>query len=550
MKRKFFLPFVALMCAVFMVSCGGGGSKKSGGSSSDKTTYLKVLPSNAFAIMKVDLGNVLDKSEILENVVVKAAFENSIANAPQKIQDLLNKIYNDPTKSGVDVNSPVYAAVTGVEPVSIVMTIAMDNVNAFEKTLSTISEGEFRSVEKNGMKFVSTGENEIEVAYDNDKIVFAFNENRAYVSEYTTLAQDRMAVNDKRFAGIFNGDDDAKLIIRLEPVLDEMLRAGVVESELKPLIPMLKEVALTAALNFEKGFVALDAELTLPAEVKELVNKVIQKPSKRHFGYIPENSFAVLNYNFDMAQLYPVLEATGMLANIQNSYGVNSQQVKSLLQALSGDYTAAMWFNGDDFEDVQFMAAIDCSDRSLFDLLSAYIAYEMDAVAVDNDVYALNVNRKERFDYYTYESEYYREGYDYYLMYKNGAVMLMPENLYEEMTRNGEFTSLRNSVLDNKTFSSMSENLVIDVKPVRNLVADKVRDSYYPSQDDKTVLEVLNLLNSLRIDFNISNLGVRLNLNDKSANSLKVFFDKVLSIAMQYEMSGNDEYESYPDYCE
>jgi hypothetical protein len=132
MKRKFFLPFVALMCAVFMVSCGGGGSKKSGGSSSDKTTYLKVLPSNAFAIMKVDLGNVLDKSEILENVVVKAAFENSIANAPQKIQDLLNKIYNDPTKSGVDVNSPVYAAVTGVEPVSI--TIAKG------ERLSTLKE--------------------------------------------------------------------------------------------------------------------------------------------------------------------------------------------------------------------------------------------------------------------------------------------------------------------------------------------------------------------------------------------------------------------------
>ena len=550
MKKKFFLPFVALMCAVFMVSCGGGGSKKSGGSSSDKTTYLKVLPSNAFAIMKVDLGNVLDKSEILENVVVKAAFENSIANAPQKIQDLLNKIYNDPTKSGVDVNSPVYAAITGVEPVAAVITVAMDNVNAFEKTLSTISEGEFRSVEKNGMKYISTGENEIEVAYDNDKIVFAFNENRAYVSEYTTLAQDRMAVNDKKFAAMFNGDDDAKMILRLEPVFDEMLRAGVIEAELKPLIPMLKEVALTAALNFEKGFVALDAELTLPAEVKELVNKVIQKPSKRHFGYIPENSFAVLNYNFDMAQLYPVLEATGMLANIQNSYGVNPQQVKSLLQALSGDYTAAMWFNGDDFEDVQFMAAIDCSDRSLFDLLSAYIAYEMDAVAVDNDVYALNVNRKETYNYYTDDFEYIREGYDYYLMYRDGAIMLMPENLYEEMTCNGEFTSLRNSVLDNKTFSSMSENLVIDVKPVRNLVADKVRDSYYPSQDDKTVLEVLNILNSLRIDFNISNLGVRLNLNDKSANSLKVIFDKVLSIAMQYEMSGNDEYESYPDYCE
>ena len=549
MKKNFFLSIATLLCAIFMVACGGG-SKNSGGSGADKTAYLQVLPSDAFAIMKVDLGNLLDKSQVLENIIVNTAFEQGIKDAPKEIKTLLKSIYKNPNNSGVNVKAPVYVALTGVEPVEAVIAIAIDNVKTFEKTLSTISNGEFRSFERNGMKYVSVGEDEVEVAYDNNMIVIACSEYRADVSDYTSLAPDAMAVNDKRFAGIFNGDDDAKLIIRLEPVLNQMLRDGIIEDELRPLVPMLNEIALATDLNFEKGYVALNANLNLPAGFDELIDKLIQEPSKRHFKYIPANSFAVLSYNFDMQQLYPVLESTGLLRNVQDSYGITPQNVKDLLKALSGDYTAAMWVNGDRPEDLQFMAAIDCSDRTLFDLLSAYIAYEMDAVLVDNDVYALNVNRQETYNYYTDDFEYIREGYDYYLMYKDGAIMLMPENLYNEITRNGKFGALKNNAMNNRMFSSMKENLVIDVKPIRDIITDRVRNSYYPDNDDKIALEVMNVLNSLTVDFSISNLNVKLNLNDNSANSLKVIVDKFISIGMQYNLFNDDDDDEYGvDYC-
>ena len=88
MKKIFFFSIATLLCAIFMVACGGGG-KNGGGSGADKTAYLQVLPADAIAIMKVDLGNVLDKSEILSHSVVKVAYEHAIVNTPQEVRSLL-----------------------------------------------------------------------------------------------------------------------------------------------------------------------------------------------------------------------------------------------------------------------------------------------------------------------------------------------------------------------------------------------------------------------------------------------------------------------------
>ena len=547
MKKNFFFSIATLLCAIFMVACGGGG-KNGGGSGADKTAYLQVLPSDAFAIIKVDLGNLLDKSQVLENIIVNTAFEQGIKDAPKEIKTLLKSIYKNPNNSGVNVKAPVYVALTGVEPTEAVIAIAMDNVKTFEKTLSTISNGEFRSFERNGMKYVSVGEDEVEVAYDNNMIVIACSEYRADVSDYTSLASDERAVNDKNFAAVFNGDDDAKLVVNLQLLFNEMLRHGVVEPELKPVLAMLKDVDLYASLNFEKGFVDFKVNANLPAEYGNVIDEFLNEPAKNHFKYIPGNAFAVMNYNFDMLQLYPILESAGVLRELRAN-GLDGEDVKKILKSISGDYTAAIWVNGNDAEDIQFMAAFDCKDRTLFDLLAAYLSYEIDATLLENDVYALNVNREEVFNYYTGENECVRNGYDYYLMYKDGAIMLMPQNLYDKITRDGNFSSLRNSAMDNTIYSSMTDDIVVDIKPLRDILANNIRNAYRTDNDDKMALEVMDMIKSLTVDFNICDLDVKLNLIDKNTNSLKLIVDKVISIGMQYNLfSDDDDDEYYDDY--
>jgi hypothetical protein len=292
---------------------------------------------------------------------------------------------------------------------------------------------------------------------------------------------------------------------------------------------MLQGFALYWSNDFEKGYFASKGDLTLPAELRDAIDSLVKKSTHRHFKYIPAKSFAVASYNFDMVHLYPTLQSTGVLAEL-NANGISNSLVKDILKALSGDYTIACWMNGRDVEDVQLMAAVDCNDRSVFDLLAAYIVYEFDAKKVDTDVYSLKSNIETEYNYYTGEYEIVTRGSDYYIMYKDGALMLMPENLYNELEKDSELQPLRNSIMENSLFASMDNDLVLDIKPIREIVAHEINSA---GEYDKAVLGMLDMLKSITVNFNIYNLDAKWNFNDSSVNSLKFLTDEIVSLVVQ-----------------
>lgn len=497
-----------------------------------KTEYLKVLPANAIVIMKVNVNNLLNKSEVLNHMLVNAAFANAIKDFPEDTKSLLRSVYNNPSASGISVASPIYLACVNVEPNEVVVTIAIDDIRAFENLL-------FNFVDRNhvysrgNMKSVYMDDNEVELVYDSEKIVIVYSENYPNVSAYTNLYPSEMAVNNANLASFFSGYDDAKIVFNLSPIFNTMLREGEIPADMKPYVGMFKDYSVFGSLNFEHGYVDFKINTNMPAQYTELFNKYMRTPTKRHFKYIPANSIAVMSNNLDLMLLYPILESTGVIREIYNNTGIDAQTTKLLLQALSGDYTAAMWVNDNNLEDVQFMAAIDCSDRTLFDLLIAYGSYEMNIRQVATDVYALNVNMEEQYNYYTYEYEYVKNGYDYYLMYKDGAIMVMPENLYNRMAYGNQLLPLSNSALNNPLFAYMTEEFVVDVKPIRDILSTHVNTNYYADDDERMALEVLNIIKSLTLDYINGEVDLRVNLNDASYNSLKVIVDKIISLALQ-----------------
>lgn len=535
MKKRFFLQLFSLICAIFMVACSGDKKSETAGNgkaAATKTEYLKVLPNNAYAIAKIDFDNLLNKSDIRNNLFVNAGIEKVLQDIPDDVRSLVRSIYDNPNNSGLDITSPIYMAVTSVEPANAVITQSVCNVNALENILHKLL-GPNCVVERDGMKFIDINEDEVQIAYDANKLVIACGQYYANVLPYMNLTAERMAVNDKKFASMFKGDDDAKLALNFEPVLNMCVKEGILsESELKPVIGMVKDYSLFASLNFEKGSINFHADVNFPAEYFNLVNQIIKKPAKRHFKYIPVNSIAVLNYNFDLTQIFPILESTGLLNELTKN-GIDAESAKKVLQSISGDYTGAIWVNGDKFSDVQFMFAIDCNDRSMFDMLMAYMTYEFDATVVEEDVYALNVNRKEVYDYYRGEYDHVREGYDYYMMYKDGAIMVMPENLYRNIAINGTLRPLQQNITGNAIFASMSDDLVVDATPVRDIVSNSLRNSTRIDEEDKIGLDVLSMIRSLNFDFNILTFDAKLNLNNTDANSLKVIVDKTINLLLQ-----------------
>lgn len=541
MKKRIFYSFISLLCIFFFVSCSD--SKKSEGTPAlavgkkevVNKEYLKVLPSDALAILKVDFGNVLVKSDVLNHTFVKAAIEKEMADAPENVKSLLKTVLNNPNASGINLNAPVYAAMLDVEPVKIVITLAIGDVNAFEKTLSTLSNDQFVPVEKGGMKYIAD-EREACVAYDSNKLVAVVNASGlgADVADYASLPVDRMAMNDKKYASLFSEDDDVAISVNLETAMQMLVVQGVIEREMMPVVGMIKDFPFYAALDFENGYADLKANVGVSPEYKSLIDKLIRKPNHSHFGYVPGNSLVVLNYNFDLTQLFPILKSSGLM-NELNANGVSDENAKQILAALSGEWTGAMWLEDGDDEKPLFMAAVECSDRSIFDLVIAYLQYEMGATIVGDDVYALYVNTREEYNYYTGEYDVVKEGLGYYVMYKNNSIMIMPESLYYSLDNSGNFAQLGNSAKSNSTYASMNNNLVVDVEPIRSILTENVRNSYYGPSDEETIaLEVMNMFKSLTADFNLYNLDIRLNLKNDNVNSLKCVVDKILGLAARF----------------
>ncbi len=535
MTKKLIISVFSLLCVLLFAACSG---KKKDAAAEEQATvlsasvnneYLKVLPADAVVIMKLDFGNLLEKSEILDNVFVKAGIEKGIMELPEDQRSLIKRVCEDPDNSGVNVNAPVYIAVVNMEPARAVFAMAMDDVEKFEGTLSTITGGEHSCTTRDGMKHIETGEAEFAIAYDSDKLIIVCDERYASVASYIELDEDEMALNKEAFASVFESDDDMMWACDVEQCGRALIESGDVEPELEPFFAMLQGCVLYWSNDFEKGYFAGNADLTLPAELRDAIDSLVKKSTHRHFKYIPAKSFAVVSYNFDMTHLYPTLQSTGVLSEL-NANGVSNGLVKDVLKALSGDYTVACWMNGRNIEDVQLMAAVDCNDRSVFDLLAAYIVYEYDARKVDTDVYALNLNREEEYNYYTDEYESVTRGSDYYIMYKDGALMFMPENLYNELEKGGELQPLRNSVMENSLFASMDNDLVVDFKPIRDIFALEINKA-----DDfgKASLEILDMIKSITVNFNLYNLDVKWNFNDSSVNSLKCLTDVIVSLVVQ-----------------
>ena len=239
----------AIVAAVVVIFCLnlGGGSKG----------YMKVSPSSSVVVAKGNIGAVLQKSEVLENEKVSQLFNSAMEYVPEEYQDIINDIYADPNKSGINVNEPAVFAVSSVEPLSGVMVMAMNSIDDFENLLNTFAEDYIEIDQNNGVNVIELNR-KIAVAYDSEKLVVAFVDSRDQevdVMSYFELEADEMAVNAPEFNEFFNCQADFAAYAQMAPVTEQLensSNARYMRNELS-VLESLGDVAYFAYLNFGEG---------------------------------------------------------------------------------------------------------------------------------------------------------------------------------------------------------------------------------------------------------------------------------------------------------
>ena len=510
MKRNIFKSLSLMFCTLLMAACSINRG--------DSDAYIGVIPNDAMLVSKVDAGALLEKSDVQNNTLVKVEFEKAVAELPDAQKALLKGVFANPKAAGVDVDAPVYIALVGVEPLNFVATARMNDVTVFENMLSTFIEDGLEIKEYEGLKYIPFYEEEtsleggqMALAYDADRIIFVADECNSDLFSRIALPAEKSAVNDAKFASLFKNDDDVVFAVNYEPLVQFMIREKMVDRELIPFVAMAKEGMMFSSLDFENGYFTLNVITEMPDEYRTLYKEFMQESTRRHYAYIPDNAFLAMSHKLNMFQLYDILGATGLLKELEKN-GVNNDVAKELLVALSGDYSAAVWVNSNELEDAEFMVAVDCSDRSLFDLLVAYLLFELNAQTVEEDVYSL-------FD-------------EYCLMYKDGAIMLMPKGLYAKVKADDGLKPLKKNLNSNTLFKAPND-VVFDLKPIRKILLDVICSDDKMSQEQAVAMELLNVVDNITVDTDIDNYTIRVNTTNKKINSLKYILDKMIGLAVR-----------------
>lgn len=490
------------------------------------SNYLSVIPKDSVAAIKINIGQLLDKSEVLEMKAVKdlAELGANQADASIESQRLLKAILKDPNASGLDVNQPMVAVFEGLNMKGL-LTFAVSDKDALNNTLETL----LKELEKSGLDIEledsEKGYTTINVeayeghsyslaAFDKSKLVFAIAEKNPDVVPYMELEYEDQALSDSKFQVFVNTERDLSVYYDLS-ILGELmplLQAQMPELNMGGYLEMMEGATGLVSLDFQQGKAVLDYQMINPSdELKAYYKQFVKKPNKELLAYVPQNSYFVANMGIkNLSKGFDYLpEATTMFDEI----GLKAEW----LNDINGDFTFAI-SQSKQAEEPLLIFAAQCKDGNFIRFCENLLQQEVGLEEVADQVYALDGMSKQT---------------NYFVGYKDGTMFLMPGNIYEQCVDGNKLVNLSKNFTKTSMSSILDENgMVIDLELIATDVKKAIKDSYI-GQEERMILACLNSFESLTASYENNSFEgeVVLNFKDKENNSLKAIIQLIMNIA-------------------
>lgn len=515
MKKNLIAVMLLSAVSLVFVSCFGG-----------KKTPADAIPTDAIFMAKMDVGNILDDSELLKTPEIKDAL-NAIINVtmPRDSREMFRGIVEDPSNSGINVDEAVIMSFSA-DPLEFVVAMAVSDKERLVNFIETFTESTgVELVEEDGVTRIDFGgrNREADVVFDSDLLVFtACEDGNADATIFMNLASDEQAVNNSQCSDFFSEDNDASIFFDSTKAFDMILgQEGMYMSDSdKALFEELASYTLSLVmnLNFEKGYAEIDAKLFASDDYMDKYGDLLKDVNGRLLEYVPSNALGVANFASDYAKMLeknPDMEK--MVLEMMEYYGFT----ESMIEDLSGDIMFAVLPAKELGNETlpQMMFAIECDNNALFDNIVEVLGSKL--TSVDDDVYALGLNRY--YDYY--DGEYMSNGYDYYLMYKDDAIFVLPQNIYEQIASGRGIKALSKNAKDNDCFSVLKgkAGIAVDVDAVAAMVKDFAGRI---SDDEAIAFELLEMFNNAELVVeDATESRLRVTMDDDSRNVLKQIVD-------------------------
>ena len=362
-QRKFNLLYI-LLAAVFVLSSCSKSAKQT----------AKFIPDDA-AVVSIDVKQIIEKGKIADNAEAKKKLQESMEQGVknQETKDLIKKIMDDPTKTGIDLSEPIFVFFAdNNSKQGVVATIS--NKSDFLELANTIQkeDGGEPAKEKDGIQY-----------FQDNKTIVAFNDATVFISESYSL-DDVIAKfkNDDTKGTMAESDDFAKLT-DAKGFIKALIPMALAEGEIgdaKSMLPEgaeLKDLSIILNLTTDKGEAKLGFDCIAKSDawknyIKESTD-MCGKISGDYLKYLPKGAF-MMYANINGKKLFEMLDKKGLFKQA----GVDEQKdmAKKILEAIDGDF--ALGVGNIEGEKPEIAAYLKTKDASIADMAKEQGLAEME----------------------------------------------------------------------------------------------------------------------------------------------------------------------------
>lgn len=325
-QRKFSLLYMLLVAVFVLSSC----------SKSAKQT-AKFIPEDA-AVVSIDVKQILEKGKIADNAELKKKLQEGMEQGVknQETKDLIKKIMEDPTKTGIDLSEPIFVFYAdNNSKQGAVATIA--NKSDFLELVNTIQkeDGSEAAKEKDGIQYI-----------EDNKTIVAFDDATFIISDSYSLDEIIAKFKNDDTKGTMAESDDFAKLLEAKGFIKALIPMTLVEEQLgnnKNLLPEsveLKDLSLILNLTTDKGEAKLGFECIAKSDAwKKYIKESTEmcgKISGDYLKYLPKGAF-MMYANINGKKLFEMLDKEKYI----DDAGVTGEQknmVKKIMEAIDGDF--------------------------------------------------------------------------------------------------------------------------------------------------------------------------------------------------------------------
>ena len=481
--------------------------------SSEKESYLSSIPTESSVVVKLNVIQMAEKSNIMNNPMVSGMLMQAKENVPESLKEKIEEISKDPRSAGFDLEKPLAIAITFNDllknDVQIVGVAALSNSKKFNELITQLATTEnditIEKVSEGVQRIKITGNNEADIVYNDNRIVVTTGQNAVALLNQKAEQSILSNPNFKEFAKTAS---DYAIFADYAWMTEVMKQQNNPNISIPPTLELMKGCAVYCSVNFEQGKIVGESKFYANEEMKKLQETFYVKPSGKYVGLLPTNTYLAINGGIqNFSEIFKLMGEKETKEIEQTLQSMNLS--KDILNSIEGEFMLGVFDESNPQGIPGFILAAACKDRQLFDAIKTMT----NNTSAEGDVISIM---------------------NYYIAFVDNTLFVTTQNIYQQCLAEGKIKDLSESWKNTSQEDVLKKGgMVINFQAI---ASNELLNQLKHNREVNATLTVFKQLNYLTAQYeNMQEGKAELTFKDSSKNALEQLISIGIGAAMAYQ---------------